>query len=135
MTPEAAILAALNARAATMQADLGTPALVYREKPDDRPDEYVMVDHLPNISTRPMVSSTAQDLTGVYQLTLMRRAGEFEIVYREEASRIAAHFMALSRPSADGVAVTITSATVQRGRADGQTHWAVPIDINYRLDA
>lgn len=135
MTPEAAILAALNARAADAVLTLDAPPLVHREKSDARPDEYLMVDHLPNISARPMLDSTAQDLTGIYQLTLMRRAGEYEIVYREEAAKIAAHFMALPRPSADGVAVTITSATVQRGRADGQTHWAVPIDINYRLDA
>ena len=135
MTPEAAILAALNARAETMQGTLGTPALVYREKSADRPDEYVMVDHLPNISQRPMISSTAQDLTGIYQLTLMRRSGEYEIVYREEAAKIAAHFMAFPRPSADGLEVTIQSATVRQGRADNGTHWAVPIDINYRLDA
>lgn len=135
MTPEAAILAALNARAEAMVSALETPPLVYREKPGDRPDEYVMVDHLPNTSTRPMVNSTAQDLTGIYQLTLMRRAGDFEIVYREEAARIAAYFMAFPRPSADGYEVTITSATVQRGRADDGTHWAVPIDINYRLNA
>lgn len=135
MTPEAAILSALNTRVESMAGALGTPPLVYREKPGDRPDEYVMVDHLPNVSERPMIDSTAQDLTGIYQLTLMRRAGDFEIVYREQAAQIAAHFMAFPKPVADGITVTITSATVRQGRADGSTHWAVPIDINYRLDA
>lgn len=135
MTPEAAILAALNERAADMEICLGTPPLVFREIPGERPDEYVMVDHLPNTSTRPMVDRTAQDLLGIYQLTLMRRAGEYEITYREQAGQIAEHFLALPRPSADGFEVTVTSVSLGQGRPDGQTHWAIPVSVNYRLDA
>ena len=135
MTPESAILSALNERAENAVLELDAPNLVYREKSEDRPDEYVMVDHLPNISTRPLIDSTAQDLTGIYQLTLMRRVGEYDIVYREQAAQIAAYFMAFPRPSADGLDVTITSATVGQGRADGKTHWAIPININYRANA
>lgn len=135
MTPEAAVIAALNERAASAVLLLDAPALVWREKSAERPDEYIMVDHLPNLSQRPMINSTSQTLTGIYQLTLMRRVGEYEIVYREQAALIAAHFMALPRPSADGVAVTIDSATVGQGRADGATHWATPISINYRVEA
>jgi hypothetical protein len=135
MTPEAAILSALNERAEKAVLALSLPALVYREKADALPDEYVMVDHLPNVSTRPMLDSTAQDLTGIYQMTLTRRIGDYEIVYREEAARIADYFMSLPRPSVDGRSVTIMSATVGRGRVDRGTHWAVPVDINFRLDA
>lgn len=129
MTPQAAVIAALNLRAEAMETTIGTPPLVWREKADDRPDEYVLVDHLPNLSTRPMLKSTAQDLSGIYQLTLVRRVGEFEIVYHEMAGKIAAHFMDYTSPGA--FEVSITSATAKQGRPDGATHWAVPVDINY----
>jgi len=131
MTPEAAILVALNTHAATLS---GFPALVWREKGDALPDEYIMVDHLPNLSTRPMLDSTAQDLMGIYQLTLARRKGEYEAVYREQAAQIAAHFMDAIELTAGGYTLTITKADVRQGRADG-TRWAIPIDVHYRLFA
>ena len=132
MTPEAAVIAALNTHAGTLGASF--PALVYRERGDPLPAEYLMIDHLPNISTRPMLDSTRQDLTGIYQLTLARTPGQFEIVYREQAAQIAAHFMNAVTLTAGNYTLTITKADVRQGRADG-TRWAVPVDIHYRLDA
>lgn len=132
MTPEAAIIAALNAHVGTLP--VGFPPVLWREKGDEQPAEFIMVDHLPNLSTRPMLDSTAQDLLGIYQLTLQRTPGQFEIVYREQAAQIAAHFMNAVTLTAGGYTLTITKADVRRGRADG-TRWAVPVDIHYRLDA
>lgn len=132
MTPEAAILAALNARLAALPS--GFPPILWREKGDDLPAEYIMVDHLPNLSSRPMLDSPAQDLLGIYRLTLARKPGQYEIVYREQAAKIAAHFMDAVTLTADGKTVTITKADVRQGRSDG-TRWAVPVDIHYRLDA
>jgi len=158
MTPEAAILAALNTHLLAhvplnwesngdpvqWEVDgetltwtypmLGDLPVLWREKDSVRPPEYVMVDHLPNISTRPMLDSTRQDLTGIYQLTLARTPGQFEIVYREQAAQIAAHFMNAVTLTAGNYTLTITKADVRQGRADG-TRWAVPVDIHYRLDA
>ena len=132
MTPEAAVIAALNTHAGTLAAPF--PALVYRERGEALPAEYLMVDHLPNISTRPMLDSTAQDLTGIYQLTLARTKGGYEIAYREQAAQIVAHFMDAVTLTADGKTITITQATAGQGRADG-TRWLIPISIYYRLDA
>jgi len=132
MTPEAATIAALNTHAGALGEDF--PSLVYREIGDQLPAEYVMVDHLPNISTRPMLDSTRQDLSGIYQLTLARAKGQHEIVYREQAAQILAHFMDAIRLTADGKTLTITQATAGQGRADG-TRWLIPISIYYRLDA
>ena len=132
MTPEAAVIAALNTHAAALPSSV--PALVFRERGDPLPAEYVMVDHLPNISTRPMLDSTRQDLSGIYQLTLARAKGQHEIVYREQAAQILAHFMDAVTLPADGKAITITQATAGQGRADG-TRWLIPISIYYRLDA
>ena len=132
MTPEAAVIAALNTHAGALGA--GFPALVYREIGDPLPAEYIMIDHLPNISTRPMLDSTRQDLSGIYQLTLGRAKGQHEIVYREQAAQILAHFMNAIRLTADGKTLTITQATAGQGRADG-TRWLIPISIYYRLDA
>ena len=132
MTPEAAVIAALNTHAEALPSSV--PALVYREIGDPLPAEYLMVDHLPNISTRPMLDSTRQDLTGIYQLTLARAKGQHEIVYREQAAQILAHFMDAIRLTADGKTLTITQATAGQGRADG-TRWLIPISIYYRLDA
>lgn len=132
MTPEAAILVALNAHAATLGGSF--PALVWREIGDALPDEYIMIDHLPNVSTRPMLDSTAQDLIGIYQLTLALRKGEYEAVYREKAAQIAAHFMDAIHLTADGKSFAITKADVRQGRADG-TRWAIPVEVHYRLDA
>ena len=132
MTPEAAVIAALKTHAGALGEDF--PSLVYREIGDPLPAEYVMVDHLPNISTRPMLDSTRQDLSGIYQLTLARAKGQHEIVYREQAAQILAHFMDAIRLTADGKTLTITQATAGQGRADG-TRWLIPISIYYRLDA
>lgn len=132
MTPEAAVLAALNTHAAALGA--GLPSLVYREIGDPLPTEYLMIDHLPNISTRPMLDSTRQDLSGIYQLTLARAKGPYEIAYREQAAQIVAHFMDAVTLTADGKAITITQATAGQGRADG-TRWLIPVAIYYRLDA
>jgi len=132
MTPEAAIIVALNTHAQTLGA--GFPALVWREKGDDLPDEYILIDHLPNLATRPMLDSTAQDHLGIYQLTLARRKGEYEAVYREQAGQIAAHFMDAITLTAGGYTLVITKADVRQGRADG-TRWAIPVEVHYRLDA
>lgn len=130
MTPEAAALAALNAHAATLGA--GFPPLLYRSVGDDLPDEYIMVDHLPNRSASPYVGNTRQDLQGVYQLTLARRSGQHEIVYHEQAGLIVAHFVDACRLTADGKTVNITDATAGQGRAD-ESRWAVPISIYYNV--
>lgn len=130
MTPEAAILVALNARAQTAT----TRPLVYREIPGERPDEYVLVDFLPNQSERPMLDNARQDLMGIYQMTLVRKAGEYETVYREEAALIADAFRAGAKPEADGRKVTIQKTDLEQGRPD-DAGWAVPISIYYRLDA
>lgn len=132
MTPEAAIIAALNTHVQALPS--GFPPVLWREKGDEQPPEFIMVDHLPNLSARPMLDSTVQDLLGIYQLTLFRAPGQFEIVYREQAAQIAAHFLNAVTLTAGGYALTITKADVRQGRADG-TRWAVPVDIHYRLDA
>lgn len=132
MTPEAAILAALNTHVQALPSTF--PPVLWREIGAQQPPEFIMVDHLPNLSTRPMLDSTRQDLLGIYQLTLFRAAGQFEIVYREQAAQIAAHFMNAVTLTAGSYTLTITKADVRQGRADG-TRWAVPVDIHYRLDA
>ena len=158
MTPEAATLAALNTHLLAhvplnwesngdpvqWEVDgetltwtypmLGDLPVLWREKDSVRPPEYLMVDHLPNISTRPMLDSARQDLSGIYQLTLARAKGQHEIVYREQAAQILAHFMDAVTLTADGKTITITQATAGQGRADG-TRWMIPISIYYRLDA
>lgn len=130
MTPEAAALAALNAHAATLGA--GFPELLYRSVGDDLPDEYIMIDHLPNRSTSPYVGNTRQDLAGIYQLTLAMRAGQYEIVYREKAGLIVAHFVDACRLTFDEKTVNITDATAGQGRSD-QTRWAIPISVYYTV--
>ena len=132
MTPEAAVISALNAHAVALGASF--PPLVWREQGDPLPDEYIMIDHLPNLSTRPMLDSPAQDLLGIYQMTLARKAGQYEVVYREQAALIAAHFMDAVTLTADGKTITITKADTLRGRSDA-TRWAIPVEVHYRLDA
>ena len=133
MTPEAAVISALNAHAVALGASF--PPLVWREKNTaPLPAEYIMIDHLPNLSTRPMLDSPAQDLMGIYQMTLARRAGQYEVVYREQAALIAAHFMDAVTLTADGKTITITKADTLRGRSDA-TRWAIPVEVHYRLDA
>ena len=129
MTPEAAVLAALNAHAAKLGASF--PPLVFRGVGEALPEEYIMVDQIRNRAARPMVDSTRQDLMGIYQLTLAKAPGQYEIVYLEQAARIVAHFMDSGRLTESGVTVDIVNATAEQGRADG-TRWAIPISVYYR---
>lgn len=128
MTPEAAVLAALNTHAATLPAHM--PPLVFLGVGEDLPAEYIMVDQIRNRSTAPLVGSTSQDLMGIYQLTLTKAPGQYEIVYLEQAAQIVAHFVNACRLTHDGKTVNIENATAEQGRADG-TRWAIPISIYY----
>ena len=129
MTPEAAVLAALNTHAGTLGASF--PPLVFRGVGDALPEEYIMVDQIRNRSERPMIGSTRQDLMGIYQLTLAKKPGQYEIVYLEQAAKIVAHFVNAGRLTQSGITVDIMDATAEQGRADG-TRWAIPISVYYR---
>ena len=129
MTPEAAVLAALNTHAATLPATL--PPLVFRNEQDALPEEYIMVEQIRNRSTAPYVGNTRQDLMGIYQLTLAKRPGQYEIVYLDQAAQIVAHFVDACRLTHSGIIVEITDGTAETGRADG-TRWAIPVSIYYK---
>jgi hypothetical protein len=129
MTPEAAVLAALNTHAAALPSNF--PPLVFRSDQDALPEEYIMAEQIRNRSTAPYVGDTRQDLMGIYQLTLAKRPGDHEIVYLEQAAQIVAHFVGACRLTHDGVIVEITDGTAGTGRADG-TRWAIPVSIYYK---
>ena len=130
MTPEAEVVAALMARVKTLTLTPPLPIL-YLEMPQERPESYVEVDHLPNESDRRYLAGGPLDRSGILQLSLCLPVGRFEVWHREQAGQVAAHFPADLRLVEGSTTVLIVKSDVGRGLPDG-AHWRTPVSIYYR---
>lgn len=131
MSASANIQSALNTRAATITQ----LPLVYREIPGEKPTEYIEVDFIPNESNRiGLKGSDAMDNMGLYQLSVCKRHGQYEVVYRALAETIAAYFPADTALTFGGTRVEVIKTEVGRGLPDGP-HWRIPVTVYYRAIA
>lgn len=130
MSPEAQVLAALIGRVKTLALTPPIP-LAYREIPAERPESYIEVDYLPNEAQRRYLAGDRLDREGILQLSLCLPIGQFEIVYRETAAQIAAHFPGDMRLTSGATIVLIVKSVVGRGLPDG-AHWRTPVSVYYR---
>ena len=131
-TIEGSIVAALMGRVTTLPTSL---AITYRETVGQVPAECVMIDHLPNEDQRLAVAGAGRmKRMGILQLTVMRRPGQYEAVYREEAALLANHFSRDLRLTSGTVTLAVTRASLGRSRADGG-HWLTPISVFYETYA
>ena len=130
-TVEAEILTALMARVATLPTAL---PVLHRERIAELPAECVIIDYLPNEDVRVQVSGGEKHRMGILQMTLCSKPGQFEVVYREVAALLAAHFAANDRLTSGAVILAIVKTDVGRGAADGP-HWRTPIRVFYEAYA
>ena len=131
-TIEASITAALMGRVATLPTTL---TIAYRETVGQVPAECVMVDHMPNDDQRLAVAGAGRmKRMGILRLTVMRRPGQYEAAYREEAGLLAAHFSRDLRLTSGTVTIAVVKSSLGRSRADGG-HWLTPISIYYETYA
>ena len=131
---ESNITQALNTQAEVMIGALAYPA-IWAGKGGDQPDaEHVVVSQLPNSNRPAGMSDQVYFRQGFLVVTLVSPLGEYEIVTREKAGDIVAHFPRGKRLTVNGTEVAIMGHDIRVGRQEGQ-RWETPIWIGYRSNA
>lgn len=133
---ESKILEAFLSRLSSLSL---TPAMevAWPDKPFDPPEQgYLRATHVPNTVTQVTLGDAGQNrYRGIYQVSVFWKRGATEIVAREKADLVAAHFKRGTTLSNGGLSIRIYTPPVVAQTFEDGPYTQTPVTIRYQVDS